>query len=166
MALGEDKPIVMGIPGLVEVIPEVFRKQHRHQVGRRHSGGRVPRAGLCRGADGIDAQLLPKLTAEARTVAPRGHVGRAFLRRVHRYGLHEVTPSRPLLRLRLTRAAGAIPRAMHTDCRDQLLQVCGRRFRRADNTSGRGVDPGGAEDLVAVAPASEDLEVSVRLGEQ
>ena len=70
VALGEDKPIVVGIPGLVEVIPEVFREQDRHQVGRRHSGGRVPRAGLCRRANGIDAQLLSQLTPEARHCRP------------------------------------------------------------------------------------------------
>ena len=98
MALGEDKSIVVGIPGLVEVVPEVVREQDRHQVGRRHSGGRVPRAGLCRGTNGIDAQLLSQLTPEADTVGPRRHVGWAFPLLAYGYRVHEA-PAWRLLRV-------------------------------------------------------------------
>ena len=41
VALREDEPVVVGIARVVEVVAQVLRQQHRHQIGRRHARGRV-----------------------------------------------------------------------------------------------------------------------------
>ena len=79
VALREDQVVVARVVRLVEVVAEVLREQHRHQVGGRHRRGRV--AGLRDGgcADRIDAQLLPQLAPElgvghGRSLRTRGGV--------------------------------------------------------------------------------------------
>ena len=58
MALREDQMVVSRVVGVVEVVVVVLRKQHRHQVRRRHRRGRVARI-RCRGRPHrVDAQLL------------------------------------------------------------------------------------------------------------
>ena len=55
---------------------------------------------------------------------------------------------------------------MDADSGDQLFKVPERRFCGGDYTGSRGVDSRRGQHLITVAPASEDLEVPVRLGEQ
>ena len=61
VALGEDEVVVGRVLGRGEVVAQVPREQHRHQVGGRHRGGRVAGAGGGGGADRVDAQLLGEL---------------------------------------------------------------------------------------------------------
>ena len=68
--LGEDEVVVARILGGLEVEVQVLLEQDRHQVGGRHRGGGVARAGLCGGADRVDPQLLAEL-AHAATSSSR-----------------------------------------------------------------------------------------------
>jgi hypothetical protein len=71
MSLREDEPVVVRILRLREVVPEVLREQHRHQVGGRHARGRVTGLGGGGAADGVDPELLPELAPEIGVV--HGH---------------------------------------------------------------------------------------------
>ena len=68
VALREDQVVVRRVVGLVEVVAQVLREQHRHQVGRRHRRGRVARLRCGGGADRVDAQLLAQLAPALRPV--------------------------------------------------------------------------------------------------
>ena len=61
VALGEDEVVVGRVVRRVEVVAQVAREEHRHQVGGRHRGGRVARARRVAGADRVDAQLPSQL---------------------------------------------------------------------------------------------------------
>jgi hypothetical protein len=81
VALGEDQVVVPRIVRAVEVVAEVLREQHRHQVRGRHRGRRVPGLGDRCGADRVDAELLSQLApklgiahAEESTNPQRGNV--------------------------------------------------------------------------------------------
>ena len=71
MALREDEPVVVRILRVLEVVAQVLREQHGHQVGGGHPRGRMAGAGLRRGADRVDPQLLPQLAPELDVVS--GH---------------------------------------------------------------------------------------------
>ena len=60
MALREDQLVVLRVARAVEVVAEVLREQHRHEVGGGHGGGRV--AGLRR--------RRPQRTASTRSCWP------------------------------------------------------------------------------------------------
>ncbi len=61
VALGEDEVVVGAVLRRVEVVAQVLREEHRHQVGRGHRGGRVAGVGGGGGADRVDSQLLGQL---------------------------------------------------------------------------------------------------------
>src|SRR5712664_3879382 len=64
MAFRENQVVVVGVLGLVPVVLQVAGDQDRDEVGGGHRGGRVSGAGGRAAANGIDPQLLPKLTRE------------------------------------------------------------------------------------------------------
>ena len=68
MALREDEPVVVRVVRVVEVVAQVLREQHGHQVGRGHARGRMPGARLRGRADRIDPELLPQLSPELDVV--------------------------------------------------------------------------------------------------
>ena len=53
VALGEDQVVVGGQPRVVPVVAQVPGDEHGEQIGRRHAGGRVPRACAGRRADRV-----------------------------------------------------------------------------------------------------------------
>jgi hypothetical protein len=61
VTLGEDEMVVVRVLGLVVVVVQVTGHEHRHQIGGRHRGGRMPGVGGGGGADGVDAQSLREL---------------------------------------------------------------------------------------------------------
>ena len=61
VALGEDEVVVRAVLGGGEVVAEVAREEHRHQVGGRHRGRRMAGAGRGGRADRVDAKLLGEL---------------------------------------------------------------------------------------------------------
>ena len=71
VALREDEPVVVRVVRVVEVVAQVLREQHGHQVGRGHARGRMAGARLRGGADRVDPQLLPQLAPELDVV--HGH---------------------------------------------------------------------------------------------
>ena len=71
MALREDEPVVVRVLRVVEVVAEVLREQHRHQVGGGHARGGMAGAGLRRRTDRVDPKLLPQLLPELDV--GRGH---------------------------------------------------------------------------------------------
>ena len=56
--LREDQAVVGRVLRVVEVVAEMARDEHSHQVGCGHPRGRVPRLRCGRGADRVDAELL------------------------------------------------------------------------------------------------------------
>jgi hypothetical protein len=64
VALAEYQVVVTRVVRLVEVVAQVLRHEHGHQVGGRHRGGGV--SGACRRArsDRVDPELLPELTPQ------------------------------------------------------------------------------------------------------
>jgi hypothetical protein len=68
MAFGEDEPVVPQVVRAIEVVAEVFRDQHGHQVGRGHARGGVPGLGGGRRPDGVHPELLAKLAPELDVV--------------------------------------------------------------------------------------------------
>ena len=68
MALREDQVVVPRVVRAVEVVAEVLREQHGHQVGGGHRGGRVAGFGDGRAADRVDAQLLAQLAPQLGVV--------------------------------------------------------------------------------------------------
>ena len=72
MALGEDEVVVARVVRVVEVVAEVLREQHRHQVGRRTSTrSDGPTSGPQPRRIGVDAQLLAELAPEFRAFHAR-----------------------------------------------------------------------------------------------
>ena len=61
VALGEDQVVVVGVLGVVVVVAQVTGHQDRHQVGRRHRRGGVPRLGGVGRTDRVDPQALGEL---------------------------------------------------------------------------------------------------------
>ena len=57
VALGEDQVVVGGQPRVVPVVAQVPGDEHGEQIGRRHAGGRVPRACAGRRADRVHPEL-------------------------------------------------------------------------------------------------------------
>ena len=68
MAFREDEPVVPQVVRVVEVVAEVLRDQHGHQVGRGHARGGVPGLGCGGWADGVHPELLTKLAPELDVV--------------------------------------------------------------------------------------------------
>ncbi len=64
MTLREDEAVVVRIVRVLEVVAQVRREEHGHQVGRGHPRGRMPGAGLGRRPDRIDPELLSQLLPE------------------------------------------------------------------------------------------------------
>jgi hypothetical protein len=62
VALGKDQPVVARVARRGEVVSQVLGQQHRHQVGRRHRGRRVPGPGCGRGVHRVRPELLPQVT--------------------------------------------------------------------------------------------------------
>jgi len=58
MSLGEDQPVVRRVLRAVEVVAEMVREQHGHQVGGRHARRRVARLRRRRRPDRVHPQLL------------------------------------------------------------------------------------------------------------
>ena len=65
VALGEDQVVAMGIVGAGIVELQMPVEQHGHELGRRHGGGGMARAGGGAGPDRIDPQLLRELVTKA-----------------------------------------------------------------------------------------------------
>ena len=61
VALAEDQVVVARVIGVAEVVVQVLRHQHGHEVGRGHRRGRVAAPRGARGTDRVDPQLLPEL---------------------------------------------------------------------------------------------------------
>ena len=64
VTLGEDQMVVRGILRLAEVVAQVLRDQHGHQIRARHRRGRMARLRNGAAADRIDAELLSQLAPE------------------------------------------------------------------------------------------------------
>ena len=62
VSLGEDEVVVVRVPGIVEVVVEVLRHEHGHQVGRGHRRGGMARFRHVRGTNRVDPQLLSELS--------------------------------------------------------------------------------------------------------
>src|SRR5439155_25714902 len=60
----EDQMVVMRVIRRGEVVAQVLRQQHGHQVGGGHRGSRVPGSGCGTASYGIDAQLLTNRAPE------------------------------------------------------------------------------------------------------
>ena len=61
VALAEDQVVVARVLGVAEVVAQVSRHQHGHEVGGGHRGGRVAAPRGARGPDRVDPELLPEL---------------------------------------------------------------------------------------------------------
>src|SRR4029450_9067058 len=59
--LREHETVVRSGLRVCPVVAEMTVDEHGHEVGRRHAGGGVPRAGDGAGTDRVDAHLLPEL---------------------------------------------------------------------------------------------------------
>src|SRR5215208_5006798 len=79
MPLGEDQMVVVRIPRVVEIVAQVTRQQHRHQVGRRHGRGRMARARGGGAADTVHAELLGQLANLGVESHRRGRTHRGLL---------------------------------------------------------------------------------------
>ena len=121
---------------VVEVVAEVLVEEDRHQVGRRHGGGRVARVRDGARADGVDAELLSQL-APALVIGHAGNVAIGARRRRFRS---------PRGQARSRRSRGAIGDA---------------RARRARSRHGQ---PGAADRLSGQGPRSRGGPARGRCG--